>query len=349
MPILDVYAQAPNAKDAETLANAAVDGLRTYLADLAVTQQIPAKDQLRLLQLGRASGTVINGSVDWQVAILVFILTFSLACATTIFVARVRRGFRVPGSRARAEPRDGRAHVEVIAVFRLLWRRRLLVLLGAILAAGAAYALGPSPTPSRGFASTRVFVDTSRSQLVADDPVFADTLAWRATLAAQTLGTEDNRHSIAAAAGIPPASLDVTDLELTFPIIPASLPRAAVKAAYSSTRPFALNLHTDDVVPIISITAERPRQGVGGPAHRGGRRDARGVYLCDGERGVARAQSPDRHVPIDSVAIPGGQSRKKMAAVFVAVFGMWIAGLTLLPVLLGALRTAFADPDTVRS
>ena len=105
VPMLDVHAQAPNAKDAETLANAAVDGLRTYLADLAVTQQIPAKDQLRLLQLGRASGTVINGGVGWQVPILVFILTFSLACATTVFVARVRRGFRV----ARIADRSGTA------------------------------------------------------------------------------------------------------------------------------------------------------------------------------------------------------------------------------------------------
>jgi hypothetical protein len=95
VPMLDVYAQAPNAKDAATLANAAVDGLGAYLADLGVTQNVPAQDQLRLLQLGRATGTVINKGVDWQLACLVFILTFALACATTIFVARVRRGFRV--------------------------------------------------------------------------------------------------------------------------------------------------------------------------------------------------------------------------------------------------------------
>ena len=238
--------------------------------------------------------------------------------------------------------------MELIAVFRLLWRRRLLVLLGAFLAAGAAYALGASPTPSRGFASTRVLVDTSRSQLVADDPVFAETLAWRATLAAQTLGTEDNRRSIAAAAGIPPTSLEVTDLELTFPIIPASLPRAAVQAAYSSTRPFALNLHTDDVVPIISITADAPDR-------------ASAVRLAEAAVETLEAYTSVTAneellglevrtvTPIDSVAIPGGQSRKKMAAVFVAVFGMWIAGLTLLPVLLGALRRAFAGPETVQS
>jgi hypothetical protein len=105
VPILDVYAQAPSAKEAETLADAAVDGLRTYLSDLGAAQQIPGDDQVRVLQLGRASGTVINKGVDWQVALLVFIITFSLSCATAIFVSRVRRGFLV----ARVEERSGMA------------------------------------------------------------------------------------------------------------------------------------------------------------------------------------------------------------------------------------------------
>jgi propanediol dehydratase small subunit len=95
VPILDFYAQAPSADEAETLANAAVDGLRTYLAELGAAQQIPEDDQLRLLQLGRATGTVINKGVDWQVAILVFIVTFSLACATTILLSRVKRGLQL--------------------------------------------------------------------------------------------------------------------------------------------------------------------------------------------------------------------------------------------------------------
>jgi hypothetical protein len=95
VPMLDIYAQAPDAKSAEVLANASVDGLKKYLADLAVTQQIPDKDQLRILQLGRASATVINNGVDLQVAFLVFVLTFSLACATTILVSRVVQGFKI--------------------------------------------------------------------------------------------------------------------------------------------------------------------------------------------------------------------------------------------------------------
>ena len=99
VPMLDIYAQAPSAREASRLANAAVDGLRTYLTDLAAAQQIPDSSQVRLLQLGRATGSVINKGVDWQVALLVFIITFSLSCATAIFVSRVRRGILV----ARAE------------------------------------------------------------------------------------------------------------------------------------------------------------------------------------------------------------------------------------------------------
>ena len=51
--------------------------------------------QIRLVQLGTARGTVINEEVHWQVAFLAFILTFTLACATLIFLTRVSRGWRM--------------------------------------------------------------------------------------------------------------------------------------------------------------------------------------------------------------------------------------------------------------
>src|SRR3954471_23516834 len=74
VPMLDIYAQAPNAKTAAILANSAVEALRGYLANLAMTQRIPAKNQLRLLQLGRADSSVINPGVEWQVAFVVFLI-----------------------------------------------------------------------------------------------------------------------------------------------------------------------------------------------------------------------------------------------------------------------------------
>jgi hypothetical protein len=94
VPVLDVYSQAPTAKSAALLADASVTALREYLAGLAAAQHIPPKDQIRLLQLGQARAKVINQGIDWQVAFLAFVLTFTLACASAIFFSRVLRGWR---------------------------------------------------------------------------------------------------------------------------------------------------------------------------------------------------------------------------------------------------------------
>ncbi|MFZ0041392.1 MAG: hypothetical protein WAK93_08800 [Solirubrobacteraceae bacterium] len=95
VPMLDIYAQTPTAESAAALANAAVDELKAYVSRLASSQATPANDQIRIEQLGRATGLVINPGVKYQVALLVFILTFLLACATTIFTSRIRAGWRL--------------------------------------------------------------------------------------------------------------------------------------------------------------------------------------------------------------------------------------------------------------
>jgi hypothetical protein len=94
VPMLDIYAQAPTAASAGLLVNAAVDELRAYLVRLAAAQRTPASDQIKLLQLGRAQGAVINKGVRWEVAALAFAITFALSCASALFVARVRAGWR---------------------------------------------------------------------------------------------------------------------------------------------------------------------------------------------------------------------------------------------------------------
>jgi hypothetical protein len=94
VPMLDVYAQTPSAKSAAALANAAVDELKAYLTALATTQKTPPKDQIHAVQLGRATGVVINGGIKWQSAILTFLLTLGISCATVIALARVRAGWR---------------------------------------------------------------------------------------------------------------------------------------------------------------------------------------------------------------------------------------------------------------
>lgn len=95
VPLLDVYAQAPSAASAEAIANAAVDGLRSYVDEVATDSATPSGDQIRLVQLGRARGELINGGADLQVAFVVFLLTFAICCALVVFIDRVRNGWRL--------------------------------------------------------------------------------------------------------------------------------------------------------------------------------------------------------------------------------------------------------------
>jgi hypothetical protein len=95
VPIIDVYAQAPSAKAAEELANGAVDGLGDYLDDVGGQQGVGATEKARLVQLGRAHGTVINPGVRAQVLLLTFGFVFAICCAAAVFIARVRLGWRV--------------------------------------------------------------------------------------------------------------------------------------------------------------------------------------------------------------------------------------------------------------
>ena len=94
VPMLDIYAQSPTAASAAALANAAVTELQAYLTDLAAHQRTPFKDQIRAVQLGRATGVVINHGVKSQAAFLIFLITLAISCATVTFLARLRAGWR---------------------------------------------------------------------------------------------------------------------------------------------------------------------------------------------------------------------------------------------------------------
>lgn len=94
-PIIDVYAQAPSKDAAAVLADASIAGLRDYLGTVASTQRIQPDTQVRLLQLGRARGGLINPGIRVQMALLSFFLVLGASSAAVLFVARVRRGWDI--------------------------------------------------------------------------------------------------------------------------------------------------------------------------------------------------------------------------------------------------------------
>jgi hypothetical protein len=95
VPVLDIYAQAPDAASAALLANATVDSLQSYLRSLARSEGTPPAAQIRLVQLGRARGSVVNPRAHTQVALLMFLVTFGLSCASFIYLDRVRKGWKL--------------------------------------------------------------------------------------------------------------------------------------------------------------------------------------------------------------------------------------------------------------
>ena len=98
VPFLDIYAQAPTAIAAAQLANGAADGLSDYIQGIAASQGSTKYAQIRLRQFGRAQGKVINPGVDFEVALLTFLIVFAIGCAASVAVGRIRRGWSVAGA-----------------------------------------------------------------------------------------------------------------------------------------------------------------------------------------------------------------------------------------------------------
>jgi hypothetical protein len=220
--------------------------------------------------------------------------------------------------------------MEVVAFLRLLWRRRIRLGVGAVVAIAVAVALGGSPVPPSGLAKTRVLIDTPRSELLTNAPRGMDTLYWRATLMAMLLGTEPARQQMARETHVSPDQLAVTDLELTAPANPAALPVAAIQAATVTPEPYVLRVYTDDVLPIVSIeTAAPDRAGAARLAQAAVHALQAGAAPRDTQE--RQGLSVQQVSPIDAGEIPGGPGRTKMAAVAVVVFGLWCLGLKLWP------------------
>lgn len=97
-PIIDVFTQAPSTAEAKRLADAAVSGLDDYLRGSPDRQRFAQGGQLRLRQLGRARGGLVNAGIPVAIAILTFIVAFALSCGALLYLIRRRdRGRASPG------------------------------------------------------------------------------------------------------------------------------------------------------------------------------------------------------------------------------------------------------------
>lgn len=151
--------------------------------------------------------------------------------------------------------------MELLPIFRLLSRRRLLITLGVLCAIAVLVGLGgtKSATRSEAVAWTSVALDTPKSQLVDVAPTGADTLPWRASLLTHLMATSSSTQQLARQLGVRPDEVMVADLNLDVPLTETALALAASKAATSTVAPYVVTpFLTNNSLPVISIEAVGP-------------------------------------------------------------------------------------------
>ena len=113
LPIVSIYAQAPDAKSAIRLAAGTVEGVRTYVAKLEREQNGPRPSaQTQIRELGAAEGGTVNAGVDPLVMLLAFLAALLAGCGVIVGAVALRRGLRQAAVAARtpeeqANPLDG--------------------------------------------------------------------------------------------------------------------------------------------------------------------------------------------------------------------------------------------------
>jgi hypothetical protein len=86
LPIIELTAQGPDARGAEKLANASIDGLRDYLNSKALAEAVPDGQRLRVSGLGvpQASQQVRGPRMIFSVAAVIFV--FGFGCAAILML-----------------------------------------------------------------------------------------------------------------------------------------------------------------------------------------------------------------------------------------------------------------------
>jgi hypothetical protein len=89
LPIVDVYAQAPDSAAAVKLADAAVAGIRDTLGAMQARQTIEQAAQLKIEQLGNPRGGVVTQNGSKLLAFVVFLFVFAIGCVLIVVGSRI--------------------------------------------------------------------------------------------------------------------------------------------------------------------------------------------------------------------------------------------------------------------
>lgn len=101
LPVVSIAAQAPTAKGAEQLANAAVAGLMRYVAEAQERSRVRPGAQVRLTQLGEPQGGLVNSGVNRTMPIVAFFAVLAFGLVLLLWLGNLVRNWREAGMQER--------------------------------------------------------------------------------------------------------------------------------------------------------------------------------------------------------------------------------------------------------
>lgn len=236
--------------------------------------------------------------------------------------------------------------MDLIAVLKLLWARRIALGVGVLLAIGAGVVAMPARRLATGSAVTaRLLVDMSKSDVVVahegDVNAAADPLPLRAALLAEVMATDQFRKLLASQADIRADQLDVLPPSSSSAPTDTLITQEAATLAANAPGPYVLHLAADEQTPIISIEADAADR-VGASRLAAASIDVLKSSLASHQTGegpevtVRTVASPRR------VAVVSHAPRRALGVVMAfAVFALWCGGIVLVS---GSTRRTHALP-----
>lgn len=228
--------------------------------------------------------------------------------------------------------------MEAVAIIRLLWRQRLTVAVGLVVAIAIGIAMAysielgfPPRFESRqyqvGIASAEMLVDSPSSQVadIGGGSALTDVsgLASRARLLANLMAVSPLKEQIARRAGIDPRTFVAS--------APSTALTGATKTSPLDSRPDGpdankLSIEPNEILPIISANATAATPALAARIASAGVEELR-AYL---KTIAATDQVPDARQlvisplgPARSATVAGGPRRLFAVAAVIVVFGLW--------------------------
>jgi hypothetical protein len=224
--------------------------------------------------------------------------------------------------------------MELLAMLRILWDRRIIVGLGVIVAVAAGVFAGRHAQASAGsggsVSTLRMVLDTVDSQLVAAAPHGSETLPTRALLLAETMAGDGATRSIGRGAGLPSGQLSVLGPSARkIPPVDTPLVSQVYLLASGASTPYVVSVLADQVTPIITIHAQAADRARAGRLARAAGATLRSQLLRqDGHRSHGFVLDTVAPVRTEDV-VTHSHRRLMMLAGAVATFGLWCVGIVL--------------------